>query len=101
GHWRSTTRQQPTMRRHILEKGHAGAGAPEEVPAIHRRAAEWYLEQHSIGDALRHLVAGQCWSEAAQVLEQHALPMLQEGDVARVLRWLRQLQSLQGWLSPQ
>ena len=64
---------------------------PEEVPALHRRAALWYLEQHSIGDALRHLIAGQFWIEAAEVLEQYALPMLQGGDVACLLRWLQQL----------
>src|SRR5262249_41969340 len=72
--------------RRMLEQMH-----PEEVPALHRRAAEWYLEQQAIGDALRHLVAGQFWIEAAQVLEQYALPMLQQGDVARLLRWLQQL----------
>ncbi len=72
--------------RHMLEQLY-----PEEVPALHRRAALWYLEQHSIDDALRHLVAGQCWLEAAQVLEQEALPMLQGGDVACLLRWLRQV----------
>jgi ATP/maltotriose-dependent transcriptional regulator MalT len=72
--------------RHMLEQLY-----PEEVPALHRRAAVWYLEQHSIGDALRHLIAGQCWIEAAEVLEQYALPMLQGGDVARLLRGLRQL----------
>jgi len=64
---------------------------PEEVPSLHRRAARWYLEQQAIGDALRHLIAGQCWIEAAEVLEQEALPMLQGGDVARLLHWLRQL----------
>jgi LuxR family transcriptional regulator, maltose regulon positive regulatory protein len=72
--------------RRILEQVH-----PEEVPALHRRAAQWYLEQHSIGDALRHLIAGQCWVEAAQMLEQQALPMLQGGHVAHLLRGLRQL----------
>jgi LuxR family transcriptional regulator, maltose regulon positive regulatory protein len=64
---------------------------PEEVPALHRRAAGWYLEHHSIGDALHHLIAGQAWLEAAQVLEQHALPLFQAGDVARLLGWLGQL----------
>ncbi len=72
--------------RRMLEQVH-----PEEISALHRRAANWYLEHHAIGDALRHLVAGQCWSEAAQVLEQHALPMLKQGDFACLLRALRQL----------
>jgi LuxR family maltose regulon positive regulatory protein len=72
--------------RHMLEQVY-----PEEVPALHRRAADWYLQQHSISDALHHLLAGHCWSEAAQVLEQEALPMLQGGDVARLLHGLGQL----------
>jgi hypothetical protein len=38
---------------------------PEEVPTLHRRAALWYLEQQAIGAALRHLVAGQFFFEAA------------------------------------
>ncbi len=49
--------------RRMLEQLH-----PEEVPGLHRRAAGWYLEPHAIGDALRHLVAGQMLIEAAQVL---------------------------------
>jgi LuxR family transcriptional regulator, maltose regulon positive regulatory protein len=64
---------------------------PDEVRALHRRAASWYLEHRAIGVALRHLIAGQCWSEAAQVLDEHAFSLLQEGDVAHLLRWLRQL----------
>jgi LuxR family maltose regulon positive regulatory protein len=72
--------------RRLLEQLH-----PEDVPALHRRAALWYLEQQAIGDALRHLLAGQFFFEAAQVLEQYALPMLQGGDVARLLRTLQQL----------
>lgn len=72
--------------RRMLEQAY-----PEEMPILHRRAAQWYLERHAIGDALHHLVAGQCWIEATQVLEQEALPMLQGGDVAGLLRWLGQL----------
>jgi LuxR family maltose regulon positive regulatory protein len=72
--------------RRMLEQLH-----PEDVPALHRRAAHWYLEQQAIGDALHHLLAGQSFFEAAQVLEQHALRMLQGGDVARLLRGLQQL----------
>jgi LuxR family maltose regulon positive regulatory protein len=64
---------------------------PDEVPALHRRAAGWYLEHGAIGDGMRHLLAGHCWLEAAEVLEQYALPLLQNGDVAHLLHWLRQL----------
>ena len=72
--------------RRMLEQMH-----PEEVPALHRRAAGWFLEHHAIGDALRHLIAGRCFDQAAELLEQHALPMLQGGDVASLLHALRQL----------
>lgn len=72
--------------RWMLEQLH-----PADLPTLHRRAAAWYLAQRASGDALRHLLAGQCWSEAAEVLDQDALPMLQDGDVARVLVWLGQL----------
>jgi LuxR family maltose regulon positive regulatory protein len=71
---------------HMLKQAHS-----EDVAALHRRAAGWYLEHRAIGAALRHLVAAQSFVEAAQVLEQHGLSMLQRGDVADLLRGLRQL----------
>src|SRR5262249_9662962 len=37
------------------------------------------------------LLVGQFFFEAAQLLEQYALPMLGQGEVARLLRGLRQL----------
>jgi LuxR family maltose regulon positive regulatory protein len=64
---------------------------PEDLPALHRRAADWYLEQQAVGDVLRHLLAGRFWVQASQWLEQHALRMLQGGDVADLLRGLQQL----------
>jgi LuxR family transcriptional regulator, maltose regulon positive regulatory protein len=64
---------------------------PEEMPVLHRLAALWYLDQQATGNALHHLIIGRCWVDAAQVLEQHGLTMLQEGHVAPLLRWLRQL----------
>jgi ATP/maltotriose-dependent transcriptional regulator MalT len=54
--------------RRMLEQVH-----PEEAPALHRRAAQWYLEHQDIGAGLRHLIAGLFWIEAAQVLEEYAL----------------------------
>jgi LuxR family maltose regulon positive regulatory protein len=72
--------------RHMLGQLH-----PEEVPGLHRRAALWYLDQQAIGDALRHLIAGQFWVEAVQALEQQALPLLQGGDLARLLHCLGQV----------
>jgi LuxR family maltose regulon positive regulatory protein len=72
--------------RRMLEQLH-----PDEVPDLHRRAACWYLEHRAIGDALRHFLAGHCWLEAAEALEQDALRILQDGHVACVLAWLRHL----------
>jgi LuxR family maltose regulon positive regulatory protein len=70
----------------LLEQLHA-----DDVPALHRRAAAWYLERQAVGDALRHLLAGQAFVEAAELLEQHAVPLLREGALASLLGSLRQL----------
>lgn len=70
----------------MLERMH-----PEEMTSLHRRAAGWFVEHHVIGDALRHLIAGQWFGQAADLLEQHALPMLQSGDISDLLHALRHL----------
>jgi len=72
--------------RHMLDQVY-----PNQVPALHRRAASWYLERHAIGDALRHLFAGGAFFEAAQLLEQYGMRMLQGGHVAALLRGLQEL----------
>lgn len=65
---------------------------PQEIPDLHRRAAEWYRTHNAPADAVYHLLAIEDWEEAASLIERMALRELEEfGEDARLLRWLQQL----------
>jgi ATP/maltotriose-dependent transcriptional regulator MalT len=57
---------------------------PEEVPALHRRAAEWLKQHGHIVDAIRHAQAAGEWPEAARLLADHALSLTLDGQAATV-----------------
>ena len=65
---------------------------PGEAAQLHRRAAQWYCEQHSPADAVYHLLAIEAWDEAASLMETMALRELEQyGEDSRLLRWLQEL----------
>ncbi len=64
----------------------------DEIPHLHRRAAEWYRTQNAPDDAVYHLLAIEAWEEAAALIEDMVLRELEQfGDYSRLLRWLLQL----------
>jgi len=50
------------------------------VPALHRRAAEWFLRQGQVVDAVRHTQAAGDWAEAARLLADHAFSLMLDGQ---------------------
>jgi LuxR family maltose regulon positive regulatory protein len=65
---------------------------PEDVPELHRRAAQWYRAQYAPADAVYHLLATEAWEEAALLMEEMALRELEQyGEDSRLLRWLQEL----------
>ncbi|MBG0850366.1 AAA family ATPase [Streptomyces spinoverrucosus] len=62
---------------------------PEEVPDLHRLAAHWLAERARITDAVRHLQAAGDWSEAAQLLTDHALSLTLDGQADTIQALLR------------
>ena len=65
---------------------------PDEIPRLHRKAAEWYRTHNAPADAVNHLLAIEAWEEAASLIESMALRELAErGEESRLLRWLQQL----------
>ena len=52
---------------------------PAEMLAAHRQAAACYLDQQQPEEALHHLLAGQAWDEAAQVLRSLGQEMVRAG----------------------
>ena len=57
-------------------------GEPEEVPPLHRAAAEWYAQHGHVIDAVRHAQAGEDWTRAAELLVDHTLTLALNGQHA-------------------
>ena len=53
---------------------------PDQVPALHRRAAEWYIRQGLVVEAIRHTQAAGDWPEAARLLADHAFSLTLDGQ---------------------
>jgi LuxR family transcriptional regulator, maltose regulon positive regulatory protein len=53
---------------------------PAEVPVLHRRAAEWFIRQGQVADAIRHTQAASDWADAARLLADHAFSLMLDGQ---------------------
>ena len=53
---------------------------PEEVPALHRRAAGWFIRQGRVVDAIRHTQAAGDWPDAARLLADHSFSLTLDGQ---------------------
>ena len=52
---------------------------PDQVPALHRRAAAWFSEHGQAVDAIRHTQAAGDWSAAARLLADHSFGLTLDG----------------------
>ena len=53
---------------------------PAEVPALHRRAAGWFIRQGRAVDAIRHTQAAGDWPDAARLLADHSFSLTLDGQ---------------------
>jgi len=73
------------LRAHVLEE------QPDRLPALHRRASEWYEENGSRSDAIRHALRAQDFGWAADLIER-AGPLVEESSqTATWFNWARAL----------
>lgn len=70
---------------------HLQAEQPDHVPALHRRASEWYEQNGSPVDAIRHALAGKDFDRAANLIELAAPATRQSRQEATLLSWMRAL----------
>jgi LuxR family maltose regulon positive regulatory protein len=70
---------------------HLLAEQPEQVPILHRRASEWYEQNGSTADAVRHALAAEDFERAADLVEMAIPALLQSRQEVTVLGWLRTL----------
>jgi len=64
---------------------------PDQVPDLHRRASEWYEQNGSAEDAIRHALAGEDFERAAGLIELAAPTMHKTRQEATVLGWMKAL----------
>jgi LuxR family maltose regulon positive regulatory protein len=61
----------------------------DEVPDLHRRAAQWFADHGEAVEAVRHTLAAGDWPDAARLLADHLFSLTldgQEGTIAGLLR---------------
>jgi LuxR family maltose regulon positive regulatory protein len=62
---------------------------PEEVPALHRLAAGWFIRQGRAVDAIRHTQAAGDWPDAARLLADHSFSLTLDGQAQTMLALVR------------
>jgi LuxR family maltose regulon positive regulatory protein len=62
---------------------------PGEVPALHRRAAEWFIQHGQVVDAIRHTQAAGDWPGAARLLADYSVSLTLDGQLQTVEALLR------------
>ena len=62
---------------------------PEEVPVLHRRAAEWFVRQGQVAEAVRHTQAAGDWADAARLLADHSFSLTLDGQAQTMQALLR------------
>jgi len=67
----------------LLERDH-----PDEVGALHLRAAEWFEREGHAGEAVDHALRSDDMTWARELVLKHGQSFLYRGEVATVLRWL-------------
>jgi len=57
---------------------------PAEVPALHRRAAEWFTQHGQVVDGIRHTQAAGDWPGAARLLADHSFSLTLDGQTQTI-----------------
>jgi LuxR family transcriptional regulator, maltose regulon positive regulatory protein len=62
---------------------------PEEVSALHRRAAGWFTAQGQVAEAIRHTQAAGDWADAARLLADQSFSLALDGRAQTMQALLR------------
>lgn len=77
---------EPMLKKMLINK------LPKELHSeLHTRAALWFSQKHDPYHAIEHAVLGENYNLAGQLLGSYAMKMLQDGEMASVVRWLNTL----------
>jgi LuxR family maltose regulon positive regulatory protein len=64
---------------------------PEEIPGLLLRASEWFAVNGYAEEAIEYALEGDHTQRAAQLVEQHALALLNAGALSSLSGWLNKL----------
>ncbi|MBI5033937.1 MAG: AAA family ATPase [Chloroflexi bacterium] len=64
---------------------------PAQVDVLHERAADWYEKNGFIQKAIEHAFQISNSANVSKLIEQHAMPMLYQGEVSTVVGWFDRL----------
>jgi LuxR family transcriptional regulator, maltose regulon positive regulatory protein len=65
--------------------------SPEEIPALHRKASEWFESKGFIPEAMKHALASKDWDFVNVLLNRHALSLMFQGYGSLVIEWCREI----------
>ncbi len=71
-----------------LLRSHLGQSYPDQVQALHFRASEWYEQNGLIAEAVSHGFMTGDITRVAGLVEEHALTMVYQGNLATLAAWL-------------
>jgi LuxR family transcriptional regulator, maltose regulon positive regulatory protein len=75
----------------VLRERLANSRHGTSIAALHRRASTWYEQQGLITEAVQHALAAKATDEAARLVEQASLTMMQRSELQTLQRWLEAL----------
>ena len=67
------------------------AGQGTDVPALHRRAAEWFAREGVIEEATRHALLGDHFDAVVTLIERSIGPAATLSQMGHLLRWLERV----------
>jgi LuxR family maltose regulon positive regulatory protein len=70
---------------------HLQEAHPDQLPELHRRAAEWHGQNGLAAEAISHALAAGDQGLAARLVESHARAMLMRGELVTLGNWLQDL----------
>jgi len=62
---------------------------PEQMPVLHRRAAEWFAQHGQVAEGIRHTQAAGDWLNAARLLADHSFSLALDGQTQTIQALLR------------
>ncbi|QSE81429.1 serine/threonine-protein kinase [Rhodococcus koreensis] len=68
--------------------------APEQLARLHRRASDWFANHHALGEAVDHALAAGDDDRAVDLIESHAMNLIESSKMGTVLALVAKLPAL-------